>query len=193
MARTATHTEGGSWLGGGTLVDNCDANQRQMIANALNDIRNTINGGCIPNEAAQLRQRLQDMLSCSLLIDCNPPGCEGLDGRTPVRGEFRVIVCAGGFGAGQNRANAVLLHEMVHAAGGTELDAEAFENNCYGGRGATSPTADDFPKFRSDGGTWTIWDESTGQVFTKRREGGSWIGDPERITRGTQLTPVFRP
>jgi hypothetical protein len=193
MARTATHTEGGSWLGGGTLVDNCNADQRRMIAAALADIQTTINGSCIPDEAASLRQKFRDMLACALLIDCNPSGCEGLNGFTPVAGEFRVALCASTFSSGQNRVNAVLFHEMVHAAGGTELDAEAFENNCYAGRGATAPTPDDFPSFRSDRGVWVLWDEPSGRLNTKRREGGSWVGDPERIVPGTQLSPNFRP
>jgi hypothetical protein len=191
MARTATHTQGGSWLGGGTIVEHCSPNERTMITNALNDIRTTI-GTCIPGDAADLRQRINDMLASALLIDCNAAGCAGLDGFTPVRGEFRVTVCPGPFGS-QNRTNAVLFHEMVHAAGGTELDAEAFENHCYAGRGAVAPTPGDFPLFRSDGGTWTIWDESTGEVFTKRREGGSWVGDPVRIVRGDRLSVNFQP
>lgn len=71
------------------------------------------------------------------------------------------------FGSTTPRFDAIVFHEMVHRCGGTELDAEAFENHCYRNAGATAPTSDDFPKFRSDGGRWINWNGSTGAVTTK--------------------------
>ncbi len=51
---------------------------------------------------------------------------------------------------------AILLHELIHAIGGTELDAEFFENECCSyADGARLPTysnlhVDDFDKFERD-------------------------------------------
>jgi len=44
---------------------------------------------------------------------------------------------------------AVLLHELVHWAGGKELDAEAIENHLYVAKNS-APTGDDFAKFISE-------------------------------------------
>jgi hypothetical protein len=63
--------------------------------------------------------------------------------------------------------DAVVFHEMIHRCGGTELDAEAFENHCFRGAGATAPTPDDFPKFKKYGSKFVDWNESTGEVRTK--------------------------
>lgn len=194
MARFRTVTTGGSWTGGGTQTPTCNATDQQLINTALGTIRNTVDNNWNLNGLDAVRQSLRDQLNCSLEIDCNSPDCAGLDGRSPARGEARVQLC-GALGNTQNRLTAVLFHEMVHGAGGTELDAEALENHFFAGAGATAPTGgtnanDDFPLFRSDGGSWIIWDEGTCELFVKRSVGGSWI-DPPRIERGDRLTPRF--
>lgn len=71
------------------------------------------------------------------------------------------------FGSTQNRFDAIVFHELVHACGGTELDSEALENHCFRAGGATAPTSDDFPKFRNEGGRFVNWNGSTGAVTTK--------------------------
>lgn len=43
----------------------------------------------------------------------------------------------------RQRLRAVLLHELVHATGEKELDAEVFEHLLFGGRGATPPGPED--------------------------------------------------
>ncbi len=48
------------------------------------------------------------------------------------------------------RLTAVLLHEMVHIAGGNELDAESFENILFSEKdGAALPSRDDEKEFRA--------------------------------------------
>jgi hypothetical protein len=50
------------------------------------------------------------------------------------------------------RLTAVLLHELVHAAGGEELDAEFFENSLFGPQdGATLPSRADEENFQESG------------------------------------------
>jgi len=158
-----------------------------MINTALADIRARVNG-CTLNGLGPLRDRLIDMVNCSLEIDCSTSSCATLEGQTR-RGEAKVtLFCPAS--QTQNRLNAVLFHEMIHAAGGTELDAEALENHCYAGAGANAPTLDDWAKFEGDGGEFVIWDSATGQLFVKIETGGSWI-EPPTVTRGDMLTPIF--
>ena len=59
------------------------------------------------------------------------------------------------------RLAAVLLHEMVHAACGLEMDAEAFENALFEGAGATPP---------NDDGKDDDWDK-----FRRRNWEGRWV------------------
>lgn len=189
MARFRTHTEGGSWTGGGTEVPNCNANQIAMIQTSLNAIQNIVNNWGLPCLEG-VRTSLQDRLNCSLLIDCNPGGCEGLDGFTDSQGSPNVALCNNALNGTQQRLTAVLFHEMVHSVGGTELDAEALENHFLGGNGATFPTSGDFPDFSSNGGEFTIWDSATGNVFERCVEGGSWNSSPT-VTQGIQLSVNF--
>ena len=185
MARFTTHTEGGSWTGGGTEVPNCSAGQQRLINAALAVVQTIVNSwslGCLTS----VRDRLQDRLNCSLEIDCDPSGCPGLDGFST--GSY-VALC-NTLGKTSQRIAAVLFHEMVHSVGGTELDAEALENHFFFGNGATPPFGDDFPKFHSEGGEFVIWDTTTGSIFEKCEQGGSWDSSPT-ITRGTQLIPNF--
>jgi hypothetical protein len=194
MARFRTVTTGGSWTGGGTQTPTCNATDQGRIRTALGTIRNVVDNRWNLNGLDGIRQSLRDMLNCSLEIDCNNPDCATLAGRTPSRGEHRIQLC-GALGGTQARLTATLFHEMIHAGGGTELDAEALENHFFAGAGATMPTGgtgarDDFPLFRSDRGNWILWDEPSCQLFVKRLVGGSWIESP-REERGGQLTPRF--
>ena len=65
------------------------------------------------------------------------------------------------------RFEAIVFHELIHRCGGTELDAEAFENHCYRGSGAFPPTPGDFTLFRLQGGRFVDWNPTTGAVTTK--------------------------
>lgn len=89
-----------------------------------------------------------------------------------------ITICNLTFSKGQNTVNAVVFHEMIHAIGGTELDAEAFENHCYRGEGATAPLGDDFEKFKAFRGNFVNWDRETGRV-TLRNTGQELNVNPD--------------
>ncbi|MFB3818224.1 MAG: hypothetical protein ACE147_11220 [Candidatus Methylomirabilales bacterium] len=56
-------------------------------------------------------------------------------------------------GAPRSRLPAVLFHELVHVAGGSELDAEAFENLLFTtAEGAVPPTSGDWSSFAAHQG-----------------------------------------
>jgi len=149
-----------NWYGGCERWEfTCNEGQRNAIFAALNDIGNKLNNCTlkgISNIISALRSKMD-----TVVFDCE--SCD-LAGRFS---DNEVAVCNGTFSSTQNRINAVVFHELIHAIGGTELDSEAFENHCYRGQGATAPTSDDFPKFRDDGGNFVNWDGTTGQVTLK--------------------------
>jgi hypothetical protein len=77
----------------------------------------------------------------SITIHCGGGGCDSdpqLEGEAPMPGNW-VRICDGTFDNAQ-RLEAVLFHEMVHNCGKDEKTAEACQNTCYDGRGATAPT-----------------------------------------------------
>ena len=152
MPTWTTHTEGGSWSGGGTDVRDCST-------------------------AMQLRALLVAKWE-TIEIDCTDSDCSSLDGRFSGN---KILICV----TSRPRIDAVLLHELVHAVGGTELDSEAVEHACFAGSEATAPFGDDWDLFRSetselDGeetervGEFVIWNSETGEVWGKETEGGSW-------------------
>lgn len=104
--------------------------------------------------------------------------CAGLDGQW---NGSRILICT----TSPRRVGPVLLHEFVHACGGSELDSEAVENACYLQSGATPPTSGDFPIFcREDvfGGdpnirvsNFVIWDSRSGEVWVKARRNGAVV------------------
>lgn len=72
-------------------------------------------------------------------------------------------------GAPHSRLTAVLFHELVHVAGGNELDAEAFENLVFNAEeGAVPPTADDWSKFAAHQGVGQ-WVKLAGRQPAARR------------------------
>ena len=179
-----THTEGGSWSGGGTEVRDCSVTMQNNITTAFN---NFIDGSCLncfPGLRAKLRSKWE-----TIEIDCTDSACDKLDGRSSGN---TILICV----RTRPRIDSVLLHEMVHAVGGDELDSEAVEHCCFNGNGATAPFGDDWDKFRSetgelDGneiervGEFCIWNSDTGEVWGKETEGGNWAssGDPVKGTR----------
>lgn len=190
MATFRTRTEGGSWTGGGTQVRTCNPTQQAAINNAMTRIRRVIGTWNLPC-IAHVRDSLLDRLNCSLNINCSSgDDCDGLRGYTDSRGSPNVTLCPASTGDTIQGLTATLFHEMVHSVGGTELDAEALENHFFGGSGATAPTDGDFDDFRDDEGEFVIWDESTGNVFEKCVEGGSWDESPT-VTRGVRLRVNF--
>ncbi len=183
MPRWTTHTEGGSWSGGGTVVEDCNESQRNAIVNAFNNFIDRPCLDCFPG----LRDRLRDKWN-DVEIDCTDPACEDLDGRWDGS---RLLMC----NTSPDRVGPVLLHELVHACDGAELDSEAVEHACFIGNGATLPFGDDWDKFRNETGTldgniiervgvYVIWNSNTGQVWAKAEEGGGWGGST--TVKGTQ-------
>ncbi|MBW7886097.1 MAG: hypothetical protein H3C34_26410, partial [Caldilineaceae bacterium] len=101
--------------------------------------------------------------------------------------------CPGTFGELQGRLCAVLFHELIHATGQGEFDAEVFENLIYppsvaasgNNEGGTWPYNDceDFctdTTLRADGLRETahfIWNPTTGEVW-RRKADGSKDGNP---------------
>lgn len=178
MPEWTTHTEGGSWRGGGTTVRDCSASMQRNIVDAFNDFIDDSCLDCFPG----LRSKLENKWD-SIEIDCTDSDCSRLAGR---RSGNKILICV----RSRPRIDAVLLHELVHAVGGDELDSEAVEHACFDGSGATLPTSSDWDKFRSetgklDGneiervGEFVIWNSDTGEVWGKETEGGGWGGgDP---------------
>jgi hypothetical protein len=178
-----THTEGGSWSGGGTQVRDCNATMQNAITNAFNNFINAACLDCFPGLRDRLRQRWNDVE-----IDCTGSECTGVDGR---RSGGKIWICS----TDPARIGPVLLHELTHVCDGKELDSEAVEHACFVGNGATLPFGSDWDKFRSetsalDGnviervGTYVIWNSDTGEVWARAEEGGGWGGS--RIVKGTR-------
>jgi hypothetical protein len=191
MPTWTTHTEGGGWLGGGTTVADCTQAQQDAITAAFNAFIGSACLDCFPGLRDCLRTKWNE-----IEIDCTDSACDGtLAGRTSGN---TVLLCCNTIdcSSGSARLGAVLLHEMVHACGGTELDSEAVEHACFTGNGATLPTSDDWDKFRSETdtlggnekervGKYVIWNSDTGEVWGKQQEGGGWLGGGT-ITKGNR-------
>ncbi|MET0464871.1 MAG: hypothetical protein ABW007_17035 [Chitinophagaceae bacterium] len=173
MATWTTHTEGGRWSGGGTDVPDCSLAQREAIINAFNNFSSRSCLDCFGGLSGQLNEKWRE-----IEIDCTDSECDTLDGRNSGN---NILIC----NTSSSRVGPVLLHEMVHACGGTEMDSEAVEHACFNGSGATAPFGDDWDKFRSETdelegneiervGKFMIWNSDTGEVWEKVVEGGSW-------------------
>ncbi len=188
MATFVTTTTGGSWTGGGTTTFTCNATQRTQVNTALAVIQGILNNWNLPCLTG-LRNELQDFINCALEINCDGSCSSGIVGYSGI-GSGRINLCTGAFSGTQQRLNAITFHEMIHAAGGTELDAEALENHFFAGSGATAPTSGDWDDFHDDGGEFVIWNEDTGQLFERCVESGSWY-ESDTVTQGVQLNPNF--
>lgn len=175
MPTWTTHTEGGGWLGGGRQVRDCSDAQQTAITDAFNSFIDDECLDCFPGLRECLREKWN-----GIEIDCTDPDCSKLDGRQSGN---KILIC----NTSPGRVGPVLLHELVHACGGTELDSEAVEHACFIGSGATLPFGDDWDKFRSetsalDGnetervGKYVIWNSDTGDVWGREEEGGGWGG-----------------
>lgn len=151
-----------AWHGGcESEVPTCSQAQVNAIAAALDRIYAKVDGcdlAGLRDLKACIKRADQDVVwKCGTLGDSVVAQTSGNE----------ITLTPGAFGSTQCRFDAIVFHEIVHSCGGTELDSEAFENHCYRGCGATTPTSDDFPKFRNDGGRWVNWNGTTGAVTTK--------------------------
>ncbi len=191
MPKWTTHTEGGSWTGGGTEVRDCSDSRQSAILSAFSEFMKKPCIDCFPGLRSCLEDKWDDVE-----IDCTDSDCDGtLDGRQSGN---KILLCCNTIscGSSSSRLGPVLLHELVHVCGGTELDSEAVEHACFDGDGATLPFGDDWDKFRSetsklDGneiervGKYVIWNSDTGEVWGKNVSGGGWAGGGD-VSKGSR-------
>jgi hypothetical protein len=104
---------------------------------------------------------------------------------------YRILLCDRGL-IDPARLPALVFHELIHIARGTELDAETFENGWFlPAEGARPPTAEDWVLFGRDRycGRWVRLDPRTGRVtdgtghpvvtFSRNRTPGAGVLDEE--------------
>jgi len=159
---TCTQT---AWHGGcEQFTATCSQTQVNQIAAALCAIIRKVDGctlSALQGLKSSLRRASQDVV-----WKCGTLG-PGVLAQTDSIGGSEITLAPSAFGSTSARFEAIVFHELVHHAGGTELDAEAFENHCYAGAGATGPTdPGDFDSFRADGGNFVSWNQSSGALAT---------------------------
>jgi hypothetical protein len=192
-----THTEGGSWTGGGTEVPNCNLNERNAITSAFRFLSSNgipcVDGiGGLGNLAGCLRGKTLE----SVEIDCRGSNCDGNFGTAPRNGNS-INLCGPALPPDgvQADTDVTVFHELIHSCGGMELDSWSLENHCYVGRGTFDPASsvvNGFLDETSDVGdglraaTFVVWEPATGRVFVKVETGGSWNSSPT-ISRGNEL------
>lgn len=194
-----THTEGGSWNGGGTEVPNCNTMEINAIRAAL---RFLVSNGqpCVagvPGLTA-LANALSGKNESTITLDCRGSSCnDGLFGLTNHRGGSEVTLCDAALPTNglQQDTDVTLFHEFIHTCDGMELDAWALENHCYRGHGTIEPSGDVVNGFMSEtsdignglrASKFLVWEPGTGRVFVKVETGGSWNSSPT-ISRGAEL------
>lgn len=192
-------TVGGSWLGGGTFVPNCNATNQASITLAFATL-NRIGITCCVNLGGldQLVNCLRGKTVASVNIDCCASSCgancNANFGTAPLCGNS-INMCNPALPANpQANCDVTVFHELIHSCCGLEIDAWSLENHCYVGRGTFNPSGLG-PTFLSEtsdvggglrAGRFVVVERTTGRVFVKRETGGSWISSPT-ITRGTEL------
>lgn len=193
-----THTEGGSWTGGGEEVVNCSTTEVAAIRTALRFYAST----GVPRVTAI--PGLSGLASClasknesNITLDCRGSSCNGAFGTTNSRGGSEVTFCDPALPPNglQEDTDVTLFHEFIHTCNGMELDAWALENHCYRRHGTIDPSPDTVNGFMgetSDIGSglrasqFLVWEPATGRVFVKIETGGSWNSSPT-ISLGFEL------
>lgn len=160
-----------AWHGGCEQSElTCDQSELDQIFDALCSIMNTVEN-CDLSGLGNLKECLLNSFN-TVVWKCDTLG----DSVVAQSQGNEITLTPSAFGSSTARFEAIVFHELIHHCGGTELDAEAFENHCYAGNGATFPTSGDWPKFRDDGGNFVEWDRTSGTLTT---------------TAGDTLTPSF--
>jgi hypothetical protein len=193
-----THTEGGSWYGGGHEVLDCSVTEVAAIRAALAYLVST------GQPCAAGIGGLDGLASClasknesSITLDCRGSSCNGAYGVTNSVGGSDVSFCDPALppNGSQIDTDVTLFHEFIHTCDGGELDAWAMENHCYQGHGTFDPSSDVVNGFEGEtsdvgnglrAGRWLVWEPATGRVFVKVETGGSWNSSPT-ISRGAEL------
>lgn len=195
-----THTEGGSWTGGGTEVPNCSTTEIAAIRTALN-FYNSNGIPCVRSIGGleTLANCLSSKNEANITLDCRNSTCNGgAFGTTNSRGGSEVTFCDPALPPSglQQDTDVTLFHEFIHTCNGMELDAWALENHCYQGHGTINPSpgvVNGFMGETADVGNglraseFLLWEPATGRVFVKIQTGGSWNSAPT-YTRGAELS-----
>ena len=164
-----------------TLI-NCSDAHEDIVNRCLESIQAVLDSWDLPC-LTDVRDQPQFYLDGGLEIACEDCD-EGVQGLT--REDDVIVICRDTLdNSTEQRTCIVIFHEMIHAAGGTELDSEALENHFFTGAGATFPTASDFDKFRANGGDFVEWVENTGELFE------ICMDESYGTSRGSQLSPTF--
>lgn len=171
VRQTCTAT---AWHGGCTQFTNtCNQTQVNQIGAALCSINARVNA-CTLTGLAGLRACMLASFSTVTWICGNLAA--GTLAQTNAVGGNEITLSPAAFASTTLRFEAIVFHELIHHCGGSELDAEAFENHCYAGGGATAPTdPGDFDDFRANGGNFVTWNQGTGAL----------------TAGGNTLTPIF--
>lgn len=193
-----THTEGGSWTGGGTEVPNCNPDEREAIRDAFDFL---VSDGVPCLDAigglGALTACLSGRTIASVDIDCRGSSCDdGVFGTAPLGGDS-INMCDAGLPPAGNQADTdvTVFHELIHSCGGLELDSWALENHCYLGHGTINPSAATVNGFLDEtddlgdglrAATFVVWEPDTGRVFVKVESGGSWNSSPT-VSRGAEI------
>ncbi|HEY4570859.1 MAG TPA: hypothetical protein VIH10_15400 [Kribbella sp.] len=190
-----THTVGGSWTGGGQQVANCSVMEQAAITAAFTFVHST----AIPAVRAfggldSLANTLDGFTVASIDLDCRGASCRmGVFGTSHLNGHD-LDLCGPALPPSgiQVDTDATVFHELIHCAGGVEIDAWSMENHFLRFHGTVSPDATTFCGETTDlggglrAGTFVVWEPASGAVFGKVATGGSWNSGPT-ITRGNEL------
>lgn len=192
-----THTEGGSWTGGGTEVANCNAAEQAVIRTAF-AYMNSSGIPCLDGIGGlgSLSGCLSGKTLTSVEVDCRGGSCNGAFGTAPKGGDS-INMCGPALPptGNQQDTDVTLFHELVHSCGGGELDSWALENHCYTGHGTFDPSAASVNGFEGEtsdvgdglrAGEFVVWEPATGRVFVKVETGGSWNSSPT-VSRGAEI------
>jgi hypothetical protein len=192
-----THTEGGSWTGGGTEVPNCNLNDRNAITAAFNFMQATSRPAvaALGGELSTLAGCLAGKTVAAVEIDCRGGSCGTAFGTAP-RGGNSINMCPPALPPSvQANTDVTVFHELIHSCGGGELDSWSLENRFYVGRGTFTPgkaVVNGFPGETTAiggglrAGTFVVWNPSNGQVSVKVLSGGSWNTGPT-VSAGAQI------
>lgn len=158
------------------ILDSFPRRQERLLRQTLEVVSQRVRHARLPADlASRLRPRLARTGEPVYLTyrgndgECGAKTKPGGETKSYTYGPNQVYLCEKGLTLsyrGKPRLGSILLHELVHTCGGTELDAETYENALFGGDGATPPDAHDYRRFAEDDfrGLWVQMDPPSGDV-----------------------------